>query len=75
MAWLLVVLLGMISMCENSLVVGWLISSHSVFGGFGFRVVPDGVCAVFVMEQVVKSLRLLGPASASSSCVVVAVFF
>jgi hypothetical protein len=34
--WLLVVLLGVISMCDNSLVVGWLSSGHYVFGGFGF---------------------------------------
>jgi hypothetical protein len=32
---LLVVLLGMVSMRDNSLVVGWLISGHSIFDGVG----------------------------------------
>jgi hypothetical protein len=70
--WLLVVLLGVLSMCDNSLVVGWLIPGHSVFGGFGFRSIPSGVCAIFTMKEAVKSSRLLDPASASSSCVVAA---
>jgi hypothetical protein len=71
--WLPVVLLGVISMCDNLLVVGWLIPGHSVFGGFGFRAIPGGVCAIFAMKEAIKSSRLLDPASASSSCVVVAV--
>jgi hypothetical protein len=32
---LLVVLLGMVSMRDNSLVVCWLISGHSIFDGVG----------------------------------------
>jgi hypothetical protein len=34
-AWLLVVLLGMIGVRDDSLAVGWLGSSHSVLGGLG----------------------------------------
>jgi hypothetical protein len=71
--WLLVVLLGVIGLRDDSLVVGWLGSSHSVLGGLGLRAVPGGVCAVFTMKQAVKSSWLLGPASASSSRVVVVV--
>jgi hypothetical protein len=47
---LLVVMLGVISMCDNSLVVSWLIYGHPVFGGLGFRAIPGGVCAVFAMK-------------------------
>jgi hypothetical protein len=71
--WLPVVLLGVISMCDNSLVVGWLIPGHSIFGGFDFRAIPSGVCAIFAMKEAIKSSWLLVPASASSSCVVAAV--
>jgi hypothetical protein len=72
-AWLLVVLLGVIGVRDDSLVVGWLGSSHSVLGGIGLRVVPGGMCVVFTVKQAVKSSRLLGSASASSSCVVATV--
>jgi hypothetical protein len=51
---LLVVLLGMLCMRDNSLVVGWLISGHSVFGGLGFGAIPSGVCAVFTMKEIVE---------------------
>jgi hypothetical protein len=51
---LLVVLLGMVNMRDNSLVVGWLISGHPIFGGLGFRVTPGGVCAVFAMKEAVE---------------------
>ena len=71
--WLLVVLLGVIGVRDDSLVVGWLGSGHSVLGGLGLRVVLGGVCAVFTVKQAVKSSRLLGSASASSSCVVAVV--
>jgi hypothetical protein len=60
-------------MCDNSLVVGWLIPGHSIFGGFDFRAIPSGVCAIFAMKEAIKSSWLLVPASASSSCVVAAV--
>jgi hypothetical protein len=65
--WLLVVLLGVISMCDNSLVVSWLISGHPIFGGLGFRAIPSGVRAVFAMKHSLKPSRLRGSASASSS--------
>jgi hypothetical protein len=71
--WLLVVVLGLINICDNSLVVSWLISGHPIYGGLGFRAIPGGVCAVFTMKQVVKPSQLLGPASASSFDVGVAV--
>jgi hypothetical protein len=71
--WLLVLLLGVIGVRDDSLVVIWLGSSHSVLGGIGLRTVPGGVCAVFTVKQVRKSSRLLGSASASSSCAVAAV--
>jgi hypothetical protein len=32
---LLVVLLGVVGVCNNSLVVAWLISGHPVFGSLG----------------------------------------
>jgi hypothetical protein len=67
---LLVVLLGVVSMRDNSLIVGWLISGHPVFGGLGFRAIPGGICAVFTMKKAVKPSRLRGSASASSSSVV-----
>jgi hypothetical protein len=65
--WVLVVVLGVISMCDNSLVVSWLISGHPVFGGLGFWAIPSGVCTVFAMKQAVKPSRLLGLASSSFS--------
>jgi hypothetical protein len=71
--WLLVVLLGVIGVRDDSLVVGWLGSGHSVLGGLGLWAVPGEVCAVFAVKQIVKSSRLLGSASASSSCVVAVV--
>jgi hypothetical protein len=64
---------GVIGVCDDSLVVGWLGYGHSVLGGLGLWAVPGGVCAVFAMKQEVKSSWLLGSASASSSCVVAAV--
>ena len=64
---LLVVQLGMVSMRDNSLVVGWLISGHSIFGGLGFRAIPGGMCAVFTVKEAVEPSRLRSSASASSS--------
>ena len=69
----LLVWLGMVGVRNNLLVIRWLISGHPVFGGLGFRAIPGGVCAVFTMKQVVKPSQLLGPASASSFDVGVAV--
>jgi hypothetical protein len=47
----LVVLLGVVGVCNNSLVVDWLISGHPVFGGLGFRAVPGGVRGVFAVKK------------------------
>jgi hypothetical protein len=41
---------GVISMCDNSLVVSWLISGHPIFGGLSFRAIPGGVCTIFAMK-------------------------
>jgi hypothetical protein len=64
---LLVVLLGMVSVCNNSLVVSWLISGHSVFGGHGFRAVPVGMCGLFTVKKAVEPSWLWGSAFASTS--------
>jgi hypothetical protein len=68
----LVVLLGMVGVCNNSLVVGWLISSHHVFGGLGFRAVPSGVREVFAVKKAVEPVWLWGSVFASTSGVGVA---
>jgi hypothetical protein len=62
---LVVVLLGMVGMCNNLLVVGWLISSHFVFGGLSFGAIPGGMCAVFVVKEIVEPSRLRSLASVS----------
>jgi hypothetical protein len=49
--WLLVV----ICVRDNSLIVSWLCPRHSVFGGFCFWAIPYWVCAVFAVKQTVKS--------------------
>jgi hypothetical protein len=66
---LLVVLLGVVGVRDDSLVVGWLGSSHSVLG---LRTIPCGMRAVLAVKQAVKSLRLLGSSPAPSSYAVVA---
>jgi hypothetical protein len=58
---------------DDSLVVGWLGSGHSVLGGLGLQAVPGGVCAVFTVEQAVESSRLLGSSPAPSSGAVAAI--
>jgi hypothetical protein len=64
---LLMVLLVMVSMRDNLLIVGWLIPSHPIFGGLGFRAIPGGVCAIFAMKEAVEPSWLWSSASASSS--------
>jgi hypothetical protein len=44
--WLVVV----ICVRDNSLIVGWLCPRHSVFGGLCFWAIPYWVCAVFTMK-------------------------
>jgi hypothetical protein len=65
--WLLVVLLGVISVCDNLLIVSWLIPGYPIVGGLGFRAIPSGVRTFFAMKQAVKPSRLLCSTSDSSS--------
>jgi hypothetical protein len=58
--WLVVV----ISVRDNSLIVGWLCPRHSVLGGLCFRAIPCWVCVVFAVKQAVESARLLRPSPA-----------
>jgi hypothetical protein len=51
---LLVVSLGMVSMRNNLLVVGWLISDHSVFGGLSFGAITSGMSAVITVKEAVE---------------------
>jgi hypothetical protein len=67
----LLVLLGVISVRDDLLVVGWLGSGHSVLGGLSLRTVPYWMRTVFAMKQAIELSQLLGPSSAPSSCVVV----
>jgi hypothetical protein len=67
---LMVVLLGMIGVRNNSLVVGWLISGHFVFCGLGFEAIPGGMCVVFTVKEAVEPSRLWSSASASGVGVV-----
>jgi hypothetical protein len=53
--------------CDNPWVVGWLRPRHPVPGGLHFRAIPRLVRAVFVVEQAVKSARLLHPSSAPTT--------
>jgi hypothetical protein len=64
---LLVVLLGMVGMLNNSLVTSWLISGHSIFGGLGFGAIPGGVCVVFAVKEAIEPSRLRSPTFASAS--------
>jgi hypothetical protein len=63
----LVVLLGMIGVRNNSLIVDWLISGHSIFDGLGLGAVPSGMCRVFAMKEAVEPSWLQGSASSSTS--------
>jgi hypothetical protein len=63
--WLLLVVV--VCVRDNSLVVGWLCSRHSVPGGLCFRAISCWVCAILAMKQAVKSVRLLRPPSAPPS--------
>jgi hypothetical protein len=47
----------LISVCDNSGVVGWLRPCHSVSGGLRFWAVFGLVGAVFAMEETVESVR------------------
>jgi hypothetical protein len=67
MVGLLVVLLGVVSVCDDPLVVSWMGSAHYILGGLGLQTIPCWMQAVLAVKQVVKSSRLLGPSSAPSS--------
>jgi hypothetical protein len=69
----LVVLMGMVGVGDNSLVVSQLVSGHSIFCCFGFRAIPGWVCRVFTMEKAIESSLLRASSSApASDCVTVA---
>jgi hypothetical protein len=72
MVGLLVVLLGVVSVRDDPLLVGWLGSGHSVLGGLSLQTIPCWMRAVFAVKQAIESSRLLGPSSAPSSCAVAA---
>jgi hypothetical protein len=59
--------LGMVGVCNNSLVVDWVISGHLVFGGLGFGAVPSGMRGVFSVKKAIEPSRLWGSAFASTS--------
>jgi hypothetical protein len=63
----LLILLGMVGVGDNSLVVSRLISGHPIFGGLGFRGIPGGMCRGFAMEKIVEPSLLRDSASASAS--------
>jgi hypothetical protein len=56
---------------DNSLVVGWLCPRHSVPGGLCFRAIPCWMCAVFAMKQAIISARLVRPSPAPASRAIV----
>ena len=50
----LVVLLGMVGVGDNSLPVSQLVSGHLILCGFSFRAVHGWVCQVFTMEKTIE---------------------
>jgi hypothetical protein len=67
----LVVLLGMVGVGDNSLVVSRLVSGHLILCGFGFRAVPGWVCRDFAMEKIIEPSLLWASVSApASGCVI-----
>jgi hypothetical protein len=61
----------LISVRDNSWVVGWLRPRHPVPGGLRFRAVPRWR-AVIAVKQAVKSARLLRPSSAPTTSAIAA---
>jgi hypothetical protein len=57
---------------DNSWVVGGLCPSHPVPGGLSFRAMFGGVRAVFAVKQAVKSTGLLCPSPSSTACAIAA---
>jgi hypothetical protein len=69
----LVVLMGMVGVGDDSLVVSQWVSSHFILCCLSFGAIPSWVCRVFVVEKIIESSLLLASASASaSSCISVA---
>jgi hypothetical protein len=56
----LVVLLGMVGVGDNSLVVSRLVFGHAILCGFGFRAVPGWVRRVFPIEMTVETFAVAG---------------
>ena len=69
---MLVVLMWMVGMGDDSLVVSRWGSSHSALSCFSLGVVPGRVCKVFTMEKTIESSLLLTPTSTSAfGCIAV----
>jgi hypothetical protein len=64
--WLLL-LVVVVSVRDNSLVVGWLCSRHPVPSDLHFRAISCWVCAILAIKQAVKSAWLLRPSPAPPS--------
>jgi hypothetical protein len=63
----LVILLGVVGVCDDSLVFSWLISGHPIFGSLGFRAIPRGVRGVFTVKKTIKPSMLRDSTFASPS--------
>jgi hypothetical protein len=57
----------LVSVCDNSGVVGWLRPCHPVFGGLCFWAVFGLVGAIFTVEETVESARRLRASSAPTA--------
>jgi hypothetical protein len=57
----------LICVCDNSRVVGWLCPCHLISGGLRLWAVSCRVHAIFVVEQAIKSARLLRTSPTASS--------
>jgi hypothetical protein len=72
---MLVVLMGMVGVGDDSLAFGRRGPGHLVLCCFSSTTVPSRVCRVFVVEKTKESSLLLTPASASASasgCIITA---
>jgi hypothetical protein len=53
-------IVGVVGVCNNSLVVGWLISGHPIFGSLGFRAVPGGGAWSLCREKGSRTITVVG---------------
>ena len=67
----LVVLMGMVGVGDDSLVVSRLVSSHSILCCLSFGAIPGWVCRGLAMEKTIES-SLLRASASSSNCITVA---